>query len=106
MFKADSPREKKINEVLTRGVEEIFTRDSLTKKITSDRILRIKLGIDPTGPKIHIGRATILRKLKAFQDLGHIAVLIVGDFTASIGDPSDKLEKRPQLTKEEIEENL
>lgn len=98
--------EEKINELLTRGVEEIFVRENLERELKSGKKLRIKFGIDPTGPKIHLGRAIPLRKLKAFQDLGHQIVLIVGDFTAQIGDPSDKLEKRPMLTRELIKENL
>lgn len=99
-------KEEKINELLTRGVEEIFVREHLEKELKSGKKLRIKFGIDPTGPAIHLGRAIPLRKLKAFQDLGHKIVLIVGDFTAQIGDPSDKLEKRPMLTRERIKENL
>ena len=67
--------------------------------------LRVKLGIDPTGPKIHIGRAVAFWKLREFQDAGHTIVLIFGDFTARIGDPSDKEERRPVLSKEDIEEN-
>ncbi len=98
--------QKKIDEILTRGVEEIFVRDHLEKQLQSGKQLRIKLGIDPTSPNIHLGRAVTLRKLKQFQDLGHQVVLIIGDFTAKIGDPSDKLEKRPTLTDEEIQKNL
>lgn len=101
-----SSESSKLEELLTRGVEEIFVRESMIKKLSSGKPLRVKFGIDPTGPKIHIGRETILRKLKAFQDLGHTIVLVVGDFTALVGDPSDKLDKRPMLTKEKIEENL
>ena len=97
---------QKIEELLLRGVEDIFIKEHLHTELLSGRQLRIKLGIDPTGPKIHIGRAIALRKLKAFQDLGHQIVLIVGDFTAKIGDPSDKLEKRPMLTDDIIQENL
>lgn len=97
---------EKIKEILTRGVEEVFVREDLEKKLLSGKQLRIKLGIDPTGPKIHIGRAVTLRKLKAFQDLGHQIVLIIGDFTAQIGDASDKTGKRPMLTRDIIEENL
>lgn len=96
----------KINSILTRGVEDVFVEEDLQKKLLSGRELRIKLGIDPTGPKIHLGRAIPLRKLRAFQKLGHQIVLIVGDFTAQVGDPSDKLEKRPMLTREIIEENM
>lgn len=98
--------EKKIDEVLSRGVEETFIKDDLRKNLLSGKQLRVKLGIDPTGPRIHLGRAIPLRKLKAFQDLGHKAVLIVGDFTAQIGDASDKLSKRPMLTEAQIKENL
>lgn len=96
----------KIEELLTRGVEDVFIKENLSKKLSSGKQLRIKLGIDPTSPYIHIGRAITLRKLRAFQDLGHQAVLIIGDFTAKIGDPSDKLEKRPMLTDEQIKSNL
>ena len=103
--KVDTSPEK-INELLSRGVEEIFVRDHLEKALFSGKQLRIKLGIDPTSPDIHLGRAIPLRKLKAFQNLGHKAVLIIGDFTAKIGDPSDKLEKRPMLSDVEIKKNL
>ncbi len=98
--------EAKINELLTRGVEDAFVFDSLKKKLLSGKQLRVKLGIDPTGTTIHIGRAITLHKLKAFQDLGHQVVFIVGDFTAQIGDASDKLEKRPMLSVDKIKENL
>ena len=96
----------KINELVTRGVEDVFVKESLLNKLQSGRKLRIKLGIDPTGTTIHIGRAVTLRKLAKFQELGHTAVLIVGDFTAQIGDASDKLEKRPMLSKEQVKKNL
>lgn len=97
---------QKIEEVLERGVEDIFVKEHLREALLSGKQLRVKLGIDPTGPAIHLGRAIPLRKLKAFQDLGHKIVLIIGDFTAKIADPSDKLEKRPMLTDEQIKENL
>jgi len=96
----------KIEEILTRGVEDVFVKELLKKRLMSGKELRVKLGFDPTGSKIHIGRAIALRKLKAFQDLGHKVVFIVGDFTAQIGDPSDKLEKRPMLTSAKVMENL
>lgn len=98
--------EERIEEILTRGVEDIIVKEDLKKQLASGKKLRIKFGMDPTGPNLHLGRAVVLRKLRAFQDLGHTAVLIVGDFTALIGDPSDKLEKRPMLTPETIKENL
>ncbi len=98
--------EAKIDELLTRGVEDIFVLEDLKKELLSGRQLRVKLGIDPTGPKIHLGRAIPLRKLREFQKLGHQAVLVVGDFTAQIGDASDKTEKRPMLTRAQIDENI
>jgi len=101
-----STDEKAIRDILTRGVEDVFVRESLEGKLKSGQKLRVKLGFDPTGSQIHIGRAIVLRKLKAFQDLGHTIVFIAGDFTAMIGDPSDKLEKRPMLSREKIGENL
>ncbi|MBU3964435.1 tyrosine--tRNA ligase [Patescibacteria group bacterium] len=97
---------KKIDEVLTRSVEQIVDRDHFSKALASGKKLRIKHGIDPTGDKIHIGRAIQLWKLKAFQDLGHKIVLIIGDFTARIGDPSDKPEGRKGLKDEEIKKNV
>lgn len=98
--------EEKIDEILTRGVEEIFVQEEFRKDLLSGRPLRVKLGVDPTGPKIHLGRAIPLRKLREFQKLGHQIVFIVGDFTAQIGDASDKSEKRPMLTRAQIDENL
>lgn len=103
MINTDS---EKIKEILTRGVEEIFEKESLEKKLKSGNQLRIKFGIDPTGPKVHIGRAFQFWKLKEFQDLGHKIVLIIGDFTAQIGDASDKQAMRKVLTEKEIKENL
>lgn len=97
---------EKINKILTRGVEDIINKEDLERDLLSGVVLRIKFGIDPTGPKIHLGRAIPLRKLKEFQKLGHIIILIIGDFTAQIGDPSDKNDKRPILNKTEIDENL
>ncbi len=98
--------ERKIERVLTRGVTEIIDREHLKKALLSGKQLRIKLGFDPTGSNIHIGRAIVLRKLREFQELGHKVVFIVGDFTAMIGDPSDKLSKRPMLTAKDIALNL
>jgi len=93
-------------ELLTRGVEDILVKESLEKKLASGTKLRVKLGFDPTSPNVHIGRAIPLRKLRDFQNLGHQVVFIVGDFTAQIGDASDKLEKRPMLKLEAINKNL
>jgi len=98
--------QEKIKEILERGVEQIIDKNSLIKRLKSGRKLRIKHGIDPTGPKIHIGRAIQFRKLKSFQDLGHQIVLIIGDFTAEIGDASDKQSMRKSLSEKEIKENM
>jgi tyrosyl-tRNA synthetase len=97
---------KAIKSLITRGVEQITIRDHLEQALMSGSKLRVKFGIDPTGSKIHIGRAIVLWKLREFQRLGHTVVLIIGDFTAQIGDPSDKLSKRPFLTLAEIKKNL
>jgi len=97
---------KKIEDVLTRGVEKIVDEKHFRDALLSGKKLRIKHGVDPTGDKIHIGRATQLWKLKELQDLGHKIVLIVGDFTALIGDSSDKPEGRKGLTEEEINKNM
>lgn len=97
---------KKIEEILTRGVEEIIEKKSLVKKLKSGKPLRIKFGIDPTAPDIHLGHAVPLRKLKQFQELGHKIILIIGDFTARIGDPSGRSETRKPLTKKEVADNL
>lgn len=108
-FKKTTPvstDERAITDILTRGVEDTFVLESLQKKLLSGTQLRVKLGVDPTSPHIHLGRASVLRKLRAFQKLGHKVVFIVGDFTALIGDPSDKLEKRPMLTEADIARNL
>lgn len=91
-----------ITELLTRGVEDVVVREHLAAALRTGKKLRIKHGIDPTGPRIHIGRAISLWKLRAFQNLGHKIVLIIGDFTAQIGDPSDKLAKRPILTAAQV----
>lgn len=98
--------EKRIEEILSRGVEDVFVKDALVSKLKSGEQLRIKLGVDPTSPNIHLGRAVVIRKLRDFQKLGHKVIFLIGDFTALIGDPSDKLSKRPMLTEKDIKENL
>lgn len=98
--------EKRIEEVLTRGVDEVIHKEALKKKMQSGRQLRIKLGIDPTSPNIHLGRATQLLKLRDFQELGHKIVLIIGDGTGVVGDTSDKESERPMLTKSDITKNM
>lgn len=99
-------KDQQIKEILHRTVAEVIHPQNLLKKLKSHKRLRIKLGIDPTSQNIHIGRAVVLRKLRAFQDLGHKAVLIIGDFTGQIGDTSDKDAERPMLTEKEVKSNL
>lgn len=96
----------KIEETLQRGVEEIIMKENLFKRLKSGVKLRIKLGIDPTSPNIHLGRSIPLLKLRDLQNLGHTIVLIIGNFTGTIGDTSDKESERPMLSEEVIEENL
>lgn len=105
MSKIDTNPDK-IAELLTRGVAEIVGQEDLEKKLQSGKQLRIKLGIDPTSPNIHLGRSVPLLKLRDFQNLGHKIVFIIGDFTGVIGDTSDKDSERPMLTPETIKKNL
>ncbi len=101
-----STDKKKIAELLSRGVAEVIVMDDLKKKLESGQQLRVKLGIDPTSPNLHLGRSIPLLKLRDFQELGHQIVFIVGDFTGIIGDTSDKDAERPMLTEETIKKNL
>ena len=95
--------------LIRRGTAEIISEVELAQKLetarTQQRPLRIKLGLDPTAPDIHLGIAVVLRKLRQFQDLGHEVILIIGNFTATIGDPSGKSKTRPQLTADEVKRN-
>lgn len=97
--------EKKIQRLLTRNVLEIIDYEHLKKALLSGERLRVKLGVDPTAPDIHLGIAVTLRKLKEFQDLGHQVIFIIGDFTARIGDPTGRSITRPPLSKEQVEKN-
>jgi tyrosyl-tRNA synthetase len=96
-------------QLLKRGTVEIFTEAELAQKLAESaktgRQLRIKLGLDPTSPDIHLGHTVVLRKMRQFQDLGHKAVLIIGDYTARIGDPSGVSTTRPMLSPQQIEQN-
>src|SRR4051795_7771636 len=92
-------------DVLVSGAADIVPADGLQEKLSLGRPLRVKLGIDPSRPDLTLGHAVVLRKLRQFQDAGHTAVLIVGDFTGLIGDPSGQSETRPMLTPEEMETN-
>ncbi|MGA2240373.1 MAG: tyrosine--tRNA ligase [Candidatus Bathyarchaeia archaeon] len=95
--------------LLKRGTVEVFTEAELAEKLTNaakdKRQLRIKLGLDPTSPDIHLGHTVVLRKMRQFQDLGHKAVLIIGDYTARIGDPTGQNTTRPMLSPEQIDKN-
>ncbi len=90
---------------LSRGAAQIITEAELAEKLRAKRPLRVKLGVDPTSADIHLGHSLIFRKLRDFQDLGHQAILIIGDFTALVGDPSGRSITRPQLTREEVHAN-
>ncbi|MHC4643205.1 MAG: tyrosine--tRNA ligase [Planctomycetota bacterium] len=96
-------------QLLKRGTVEIYSeaelKDKLTEAAKTSRQLRIKLGLDPTSPDIHLGHTVVLRKMRQFQDLGHKAVLIIGDYTARIGDPSGQNSTRPMLSTQQIEQN-
>ena len=98
--------QKQIEEFLTRGVEKVFPADKfLEARLKEGKQLTMYLGIDPTGPTLHLGHAIILRKLRAFQALGHKVILLIGDFTGMIGDPTDKSAARKRLTREEVLKN-
>src|SRR3990170_3505301 len=103
-MKKPSPEEQL--DLLRRGAVEIISEEDLLAKLLEERPLRVKLGVDPSAPDIHLGIAIVLRKLRQFQDLGHEAILVVGDFTALIGDPSERKKTRPMLTREDIERNV
>lgn len=100
-------KEEKIDELLTRGVESVYpSRDFLRARLIEGRKMRFYLGIDPTGPTLHIGHMIPMMKLRVLQDLGHEIVMLIGDFTAMIGDPTDKSATRKQLTKGEVKDNM
>ena len=96
-------------ELLKRGAVDIYSLDDLKERLTeaaqAGRVLRVKLGLDPTSPDIHLGHTVVLRKLRQFQDMGHVAVLIIGDYTAQIGDPTGQNSTRPMLNADQIKAN-
>jgi len=98
--------QQKIDEVLTRGVQEVIVRKDLEQKLRSGKKIRVYFGIDPTGSLLHLGHAVVLWKLKEFMDLGHEVILLIGDFTAKIGDPSGRDTTRVPLTDKQIKENF
>jgi len=89
-------------EILTRGAAKVISADLLKAKLDEGRPLRVKLGVDPTAPDIHLGHTVALEKLRQFQELGHQVVLIIGDFTATVGDPSGRSATRPPLTRDQV----
>jgi len=97
---------EKIEELLSRGVEEVIEKEHLKDALLSGKRLRVKFGVDPTAPDLHLGHSVPLRKLKQFQDLGHQVVLLIGDFTAKIGDPTGRDQTRKPLTDEDVKENM
>lgn len=97
--------DKAINDLLDRGVVDVIQKKELIKKLKSGKQLRIKLGIDPSGTDLHIGHMVVIKKLKEFQDLGHQIILLFGNFTGQIGDPTGKMETRKAKTKDELEKN-
>jgi len=98
--------EAKIKELLIRGVEEVIEYEDLEKKLKSGRVLKVKLGIDPTSAKLHLGQSVPLLKLRDFQELGHQIVFIIGDFTGLVGDTSDKSSERPMLDEATIKRHM
>ncbi len=101
-----STDKQKIDELLSRGVESVIDKNHLKKRLLSGEKLRVKLGIDPTSPNLHLGRSIPLLKMRDFQELGHELVFIVGDFTGIIGDTSDKDSERPMLEQEQVKKNM
>jgi tyrosyl-tRNA synthetase len=91
--------------IITRGCSELLLEDELTKQLALSRPLRIKAGFDPTAPDLHLGHTVLLNKMRHFQDLGHRALFLIGDFTGMIGDPSGKNATRPALSREQVMEN-
>lgn len=98
--------DKLVESLLYQGVEEIIDRKKLEGLFSSGRKLRVKLGVDPTSVDLHLGHGVVLNKLKQFQDLGHEAILLIGDFTAMIGDPAGVKKTRPALTPSEVRKNM
>src|SRR3712207_7947227 len=92
-------------EAIYRNAVDVIPREEFDLRLRSGERLRVKLGIDPTAPDIHLGFVVVLRKLNEFQRLGHTAVLVIGDYTARVGDPSGRSKTRPVLSPEEIEAN-
>src|SRR5215210_2389717 len=93
------------HQTIYRNAVDVIPWEELDRRLAGGETLRVKLGIDPTAPDIHLGFAVVLKELRAFQDLGHTAVLVIGDYTARVGDPSGRSKTRPILSPGQIEEN-
>ena len=104
-MKADPAKVDADLSIIKHGVDELIVEAEMRKKLESGRTLRIKLGLDPTAPDLHLGHTVVLNKLRQFQDLGHTVIFLIGDFTSMIGDPSGRNATRPPLTREQIAEN-
>jgi len=96
----------KVSEFLSRGVEEVIVKEHLKKMMLSGKRIRVYFGIDPTSSVLHLGHSVVLRKLQQLQELGHEVILLIGDFTARIGDPTDKTAVRKPLTEKQVQENM
>src|SRR5882672_9379696 len=92
-------------EIIRRGCDELIVEEELVRKLASGRKLRVKLGLDPTAPDLHLGHTVVINKLRHFQELGHQVQFLIGDFTGMIGDPTGKNQTRPPLSREEIQAN-
>src|SRR6195256_5534573 len=91
--------------IIKRGADELLVEAELVEKLKLGRPLRVKLGMDPTAPDLHLGHTVVINKLRHFQDLGHHVQFLIGDFTGMIGDPTGKNQTRPPLTREQIQQN-
>ncbi len=92
-------------ELIKRGAEELIVEEELVRKLARGKPLRVKLGLDPTAPDLHLGHTVVINKLRHFQELGHHVLFLIGDFTGMIGDPTGKNQTRPPLSREQIVEN-
>src|ERR1700716_371962 len=92
-------------EYLAKGSVDLIDRKDLRAKLARGKPLTVKVGFDPTAPDLHLGHTVVIRKMKHFQDLGHTAIFLVGDFTALVGDPTGQSETRPPLTREQVDAN-
>jgi tyrosyl-tRNA synthetase len=101
----EDPKHDSTYDSIYKNAVDVIPREELDRRLAGGETLRAKLGIDPTAPDIHLGFAVVLKELRAFQDLGHVAVLVIGDYTARVGDPSGRSRERPILSPGQIEEN-